>query len=157
MTTLLASLGALAAGVASALVPFVNAELYAVAAAGAERATWAVVLVVAALAVGQTAGKTILFESARRGTGRAARARRGRHRHGRARRWSGRIQRLVASPRTGPPVVLAAASLGVPPLALTSIAAGACGQARRLFIPLCLVGRTARFLVLVTPVIHLLH
>ncbi len=60
---------ALLTGTASALLPVVNAELYAVAAAG--RSSWAtVILVVLALAIGQTAGKLVLFEAARRGSGR---------------------------------------------------------------------------------------
>ena len=52
-----------------------------------------------------------------------------------------------------PLVVLAAASVGVPPLAVVSVAAGAAGQRRRVFAPLCLLGRTVRFTVVVLPLV----
>jgi len=133
---LLAVLGALGTGAASALLPLVNAEAYAILAATRSHAWLAVVLVIA-LAVGQTAGKLVLFESARRGAGRwAAKLADS--------RWAGRA--------TGPAVVLGSATLGLPPLAIVSLAAGAAGQRRWTFGALCLVGRTARFAVLVLPV-----
>ncbi len=53
--------------------------------------------------------------------------------------------------RTGVPLVLAAASLGLPPLAVVSLAAGASGQRRWLFGVLCLAGRAVRSGVLVLP------
>ena len=136
MSGLLAVLGALGTGAASALLPLVNAEAYAILAATRSHAWLAVVLVIA-LAVGQTAGKLVLFESARRGAGRwAAKLADS--------RWAGRA--------TGPAVVLGSAALGLPPLAIVSLAAGAAGQRRWTFGVLCLVGRTARFAVLVLPV-----
>ena len=127
---------AVATGLASALVPLVNAEAYAVLAGG--RVPGALVpLLVLALAAGQTAGKLVLFESARRGAGRwAAKLADS--------RWAGRA--------TGPAVVLGSATLGLPPLAIVSLAAGAAGQTRWTFGVLCLVGRTVRFAVLVLPV-----
>lgn len=136
MTGILAVLGALGAGTASALVPVVNAEAYAVLAATRSHA-WLTVLLVLALAAGQTAGKLVLFESARRGASRwAAKLTES--------RWAGRA--------TGPPVVLVSAAVGLPPLAVVSLASGAAGQGRWLFAALCLLGRTARFAVLVLPV-----
>ncbi len=136
MTSVLAFLAALGMGAASALIPLVNAEAYAVLAATRSHA-WLAVLLVVALAIGQTAGKLVLFESARRGAGRwAAKLADS--------RWAGRA--------TGPPVVLASAALGLPPLAIVSLASGAAGQRRWLFAVLCLVGRSARFAVLVLPV-----
>ncbi|WP_243057166.1 hypothetical protein [Nocardioides sp. SR21] len=137
MTEVLAVLSALGTGLASALLPLVNAEAYGLLAATRTH-TVVAVLVVLALAAGQTAGKLVLFESARRGGGRwAAKLSES--------RWAGRV--------TGPPVVLASAAVGLPPLAIVSLAAGAAHQRRWLFAVLCLVGRTARFAVLVLPVV----
>jgi membrane protein YqaA with SNARE-associated domain len=135
---------AVAYGAASALVPVVNAELYAVAAAGRSHPTTAVALVVA-LALGQTAGKLVLFEAARRGSARFTRKRP-------SRAWARRISDALRSRRTAVPLVLTAAGLGVPPLAAVSLAAGAAGQRRWEFGALCLLGRVARFGVLALPV-----
>ena len=140
MSGFLAVLGALGTGVASALLPLVNAEAYGMLTATRSHA-WLAVLLVLALAVGQTAGKLVLFESARRGAG----------------RWTGRWSAKLADSRwagraTGPAVVLGSATLGLPPLAIVSLAAGAAGQTRWTFGVLCLVGRSVRFAVLVLPV-----
>lgn len=137
MSGILAVLGALGTGVASALVPVVNAEAYAVVAATRSHA-WLAVVLVLALAAGQTAGKLVLFESARRG----------------ATRWAAKLtESRWAGRATGPPVVLLSAVVGLPPLAIVSLASGAAGQRRWLFGVLCLVGRTARFAVLALPVV----
>jgi membrane protein YqaA with SNARE-associated domain len=136
VTGLLAVLGALGAGVASALMPLVNAETYAVL-AGARSGAWLAAALVLSLAVGQTAGKLVLFESARRGATRfAAKLTRS--------RWAGLT--------TGPPVVLVSAAIGLPPLAVVSLASGAAGHRRWLFAALCLLGRTARFAAIVLPI-----
>ena len=68
MSELLAVLAGAAVGLGSALVPLLNAEVYAVATAGTHPAL--ALAVVVALACGQTAGKLALFEAARRGSGR---------------------------------------------------------------------------------------
>jgi membrane protein YqaA with SNARE-associated domain len=134
-------LGALGTGFASALVPVVNAEAAALlAAATVPRPV--LVLTVLALAVGQTAGKLVLFESARRG-GRTSWAR---HvRSARAVRWAARVRRYLTAPRLGPLLVLAAAAVGLPPLAVVALAAGAAGQNRAVFAAVCLLGRFLRF------------
>lgn len=151
MTDLLEPLLAVAVGVASALLPLINAEAFALVAVARTNVAAAVVLVVA-LAAGQTIGKLVLFEAARRGSGRLH-ARYSRHGEGgRAARWAGRVSGWLTSRRTGLPTVLAAASIGLPPLAVVSLAAGAAGQRRWEFGVLCLVGRTARFAVLALPV-----
>lgn len=146
--SVLALLVGAATGLASALVPLVNAEAYAVAAATRVGSAW-VPLLVLALAAGQTAGKLVLFESARRGAGRLAR------RHGGG-RWATLVADWLRRDRTGVPVVLAAASLGLPPLAVVSLTAGAAGQRRWLFAVLCLAGRTARFAAIAVPAARLL-
>jgi membrane protein YqaA with SNARE-associated domain len=153
MITALGIAMAAATGAASALVPLVNAEAYALVAAARPGPVpaWTLVL---ALALGQTMGKLVLFESARRGaTAWLDRLHRGGRRPGRASRWSGRVSAGLRSRRAGPAIVLASASLGLPPLAVVSVAAGAAGQRRAVFGLTCLVGRTARFAALVAPVV----
>jgi len=144
MSELLAVLVGAAVGLGSALVPLLNAEVYAVATAGTHPAL--ALAVVLALACGQTVGKLALFEAARRGSGRLRRGR-----TAPPGRWSARISGALASRRTGVPLVLASAVLGLPPLAAVSLAAGASGQRRWEFGLVCLVGRTARFAVLALP------
>lgn len=59
----------------------------------------------------------------------------------------------LRSRRAGPVVVLASAGLGLPPLAVVSMAAGAAGQRRLVFGVACLAGRTARFAALAAPLV----
>jgi len=149
---------ALATGTGSALLPVVNAEVYAIGAAGRSQPGLAVTLVVC-LAVGQTLGKLLLFETARRGGGRLGRwvARRVTRRGGgRSDRWSRWIASALRARRTGDPLVLLSATVGLPPLAAVSLAAGASGQRRWEFGALCLLGRTARFAVLALPAAYAL-
>ena len=153
MSWLGAVLLAVVTGTGSALLPVVNAEVYAVGAAGRSQPGLAMALVVC-LALGQTLGKLVLFETARRGGGRVGRwvarreTKRGERRPGRS---SGRIKEALRSRRTGDPLVLLSAGFGLPPLAAVTLAAGASGQRRWEFAALCLVGRTARFAVLALP------
>ena len=136
-------------GLVSALFPLVNAEAYVLIAAA--RTNVALTLGVAvALAVGQTVGKLVLFEAARRGTGRLH-ARLSRHGGGRVERWRDRADGLMTRRRTGLPTVLASAAVGLPPLALVSMVAGASAQKRCEFGAICLIGRTARFAALALP------
>ena len=149
MTAVGQALLALAYGLGSAWVPVLNAEAFALVSAARAAPVLAVVLVLA-LALGQTAGKLLFFEAARRGSGRLAR-RLHRHADGRAARWSSRIERALSARSTGLPLVLASACLGLPPLAAVSLAAGASDQRRRDFGAACLCGRTARFALLALP------
>lgn len=146
MTVVGAVLGALGTGFASALVPVVNAEAAALLAVATFPGS-ALTAVVLALAVGQTAGKLVLFESARRGGRRLWT----RHvRSPRAVRWAGRVETALTAPRLGPAVVLCAAAVGLPPLAVVALVAGAAGQHRVVFTVVCLLGRTLRFALVVT-------
>jgi membrane protein YqaA with SNARE-associated domain len=139
-------------GVASALVPVVTADAYAVVAGGRGNHT---VVAVLALALGQTAGKLLLFEAARRGTGRLAQRLTRRGRPGRvaarAARGAGPIQRWLSRRRTGLPTVLVSATAGIPPLAAVSLAAGTAGLRHSEFAAMCLLGRVIRFAVLALP------
>lgn len=151
MTDGLAVLAALAMGGGSAVLPILNAEAYALVAAGT-RPRLALALVLA-LAVGQTAGKLLLFEAGRRGSARLATRRALRPRRARpASRWGSRAAVALARRRTAIPVMLAAASVGLPPLAIVSVAAGAAGHSRGVFAATCLVGRVARFATIAIPV-----
>jgi membrane protein YqaA with SNARE-associated domain len=139
-------------GLVSALVPVVNAEAYAVLAG---HRTGRAVLVVVVLAFGQTAGKLLLFEAARRGTGRlnqrlARRKRTGRA-QARATRWAARIRRWLSGRRTGLPTVFVSAAVGIPPLALVSLAAGTADLRHWEFATACFAGRVIRFAALVLP------
>jgi membrane protein YqaA with SNARE-associated domain len=138
-------------GLGSALVPVLNAEAFAVVtSAGAQPA--AVVGVVGALALGQTVGKLLLFESARRNAGRLHAWLTRRHTPGpRASRWTERVNARLASRRTGLPLVFVSSSVGLPPLAVVSLAAGAAGQDRWQFASVCLVGRLVRFAAIAGP------
>lgn len=148
MSTISATLLGLLFGLGSALLPFLNAETYAIASVAAS--PWTIALVVTALACGQTVGKLLLFELARRGSaGLKAPARLRALTSG---RWSGRIQGALSERRTALPLVLMSAGLGLPPLALVSVAAGAADQKRGDFVVACLVGRAARFAALAGPV-----
>jgi len=144
MNAVLEAVLALGYGVVSAAVPLVSAEAYAVVAGHRGHA----VVAVAGLALGQTAGKLLLFESARRGSGRLIR----RARTGRLAawitRWSGPIRRWLSRRRTGLPTVLVSAAVGVPPLAAVSLAAGTTNLRHWEFATMCLLGRLIRFAVL---------
>jgi membrane protein YqaA with SNARE-associated domain len=134
----------LLAGLASALLPFVNAEALA---AGASRANKDLLpVVVVALAAGQTVGKLVLFELSGRGASRlAARS------HTRPARLPA-LSRLATRSATGlqtasskVPVVAVSAFTGIPPLAAVAVAAGTTKTHRSAFAAACFVGRTLRF------------
>lgn len=149
MSDLAAASGGLFFGFGSAIVPVLNAEGYAVI-ASARGGVITAVLIALALGVGQTAGKLLLFETSRRGSARlSALMRRDRHKPG---RWSARVRRLLGDRRTGVPLVLLSSSVGVPPLAVVALAAGASPQRRIEFGAACLVGRMGRFSALAVPV-----
>lgn len=136
-------------GFGSALLPLINAEAY-VLLVSAHRPTPALLaLTVLGLAAGQTLGKVLLFESGRRA--RLPNWLRGRRKPREpSPRWA-RVSELMRRPRTGVPLVLASAAVGLPPLAVVSVVAGASGQRRATFAALCFAGRLMRFAVLAAP------
>lgn len=149
MSAVVTALGGLVFGFGSAVVPVLNAEGYAVIASARGGAITAAIVALA-LALGQTAGKLMLFETARRGSARlAALVRRQRHAPG---RWTARVQAVLSERRTAIPLVLVSATFGLPPLAVVALAAGASPQRRVEFGAACLVGRLIRFGVLAVPV-----
>ena len=152
VTTLAASAGGVGLGLGSALLPVVNAEAYVLVVSSRHPSHLLLVLTVVGVALGQTAGKVLLFEGGRHARRPSWLARSGRSKgvYVPSPRWS-RLGDLLRRPRTGVPLVLASASLGLPPLAVVSVLAGAAGQRRRTFAALCLGGRLARFAVLAIP------
>ncbi|MFL6081327.1 MAG: hypothetical protein ACJ714_15465 [Ornithinibacter sp.] len=143
---LFALLAAVGMGLGSALLPFLYAEANAVVSARTTPSSAVALGVAPALAAGQTAGKLVLFESARRRSQRWA----ARDESSRQALWAARVGPWLTSPRRGPPVVLLSATLGVPSLAVVSLAAGACRQRRELFAVLVLTGRV-RFAAIALP------
>jgi membrane protein YqaA with SNARE-associated domain len=155
---------ALGTGLVSAVFPLVNAEAATVAVAwGLDVPT--ALAAVAGIALGQTAGKVVVYESARAGGdwGRRWRARRGRDTprdEGGASRVGARLRALgrrlmdAMGPRWRTAAVLVlSATVGLPPLLATAVAAGVL-RTRRLDFALCVaIGRLARFGVIAWPVI----
>jgi membrane protein YqaA with SNARE-associated domain len=143
LETFASVLMAIGVGIASAVVPLVNAET-AAGAAGLKMSIGLAIAVSVALALGQTLGKICLFEAARKG----ARVREARAKECPRKPMPPWQRRLVASLNgrwQANGVVLLSAGVGLPPLAIVSIAAGAV-QSRRLdFAVCCLLGRTIRF------------
>ncbi|MEU4241115.1 VTT domain-containing protein [Actinoplanes sp. NPDC026619] len=146
MTGLVEATVTLGYGFASALIPVVNAEAYAVVAG---HRTGHAVLIVVVLAFGQTTGKLLLFEAARRGTGRWNRML---ARRNRVSRWTERVRRWLSGRRTGLPTVFVSAAVGLPPLALVSLAAGTADLRHWEFAAACFAGRLIRFAGLVLPI-----
>lgn len=150
MNSLAEAVLALGYGLASAVVPLVSADAYAVVVG--HRGGHALVVVLA-LALGQTAGKLLLFQAAR--TGRLARKFAPRSRSARAAarsaRWAARVKRWLSRRRTALPTVLVSATVGLPPLAVVSLAAGRAGLRHWEFAGACLLGRVSRFALLVLP------
>lgn len=148
MSTVATAAGGVVFGFGSAIVPVLNAEGYAVI-ASARGSVLAAVCIALALGVGQTTGKLLLFETARRGSARLATVmRRNRDQPG---RWTARARRLLGERRTGVPLVLLSSTIGLPPLAVVALAAGGSPLRRVEFGAACLVGRLVRFGALAIP------
>ncbi|MET0838991.1 MAG: VTT domain-containing protein [Marmoricola sp.] len=139
LTTFVVALG-------SAVIPFINIEAYlaAVGAAIQEVGVWWVAL---AAAVGQTAGKVMLYYAAdwamnlpwikkKMSTPKWEQS---------YARWSKRIQEHPA--QTGV-LLFASASIGFPPLYVVAVVAGQLKVQIWLFVSTCLVGRYLRFLAI---------
>jgi membrane protein YqaA with SNARE-associated domain len=140
---LLASIGmAIGVGVASAVIPIVNAEV-AVSTAGLTMSIGLALGISIALATGQTLGKICLFEAARKGA--EVRAAKKQTPKKPTPPWQQRLLKSLEGRWRTNGVVLLSAGLGLPPLALVSIAAGAVKSRRVDFAVCCLAGRSVRF------------
>lgn len=157
MGTWLASLGAaLGVGFGSALIPLINAEAYAILMTLNSGPWWLLLIAAAVLATGQTLGKVVIFEASRRGTGAWGRRRMASERKRKPSRLLERSREWLRSPTKGPALVFASSSLGLPPLAAVSVAAGAAGQSRPVFAAVCFAGRVLRFGAIMLPAAGLL-
>ncbi len=156
---LLALLTSAGFGVISAIAPLLNAEAYVLAAQMSGLAD--AIQVAVAIGVGQSIGKLVLFLGVRRGK-QAGFVRRHRTKPyeelGRFRRWLRRVidklLALVGDERWGLPIVLLAAVLGFPPLYAVALIAGATRMRAVSFWVVVLLGRIARFVLLVLGVGH---
>jgi membrane protein YqaA with SNARE-associated domain len=166
----------LVVGAVSAVTPFLPVEAYVIGLA-VTHVPGVAVAGAAAAAIGQTAGKLVLFTTARsasssrwlqrlreRGAKEAAELTAAAEEPGadpaggpvrRAlRRVGGWIRRANAagiallSGRWGPAVVLVSGAVGIPPLLAIAFYAGTSRMGVRAFVATCLVGRTIRFVVL---------
>lgn len=153
-------------GLASGLVPVINAEALLVAAVLQAHGGWPAVVV--AVALGQSVAKVLIYLGARDGR-RLLPTRLAQHPPREAewdrrpvarlrdvtRRWSPRAERiavLVRRPVGGSALILTSAVGGIPPLAATSVIAGAAHMRLLLFGGCCLTGRLVRFTLIAIPV-----
>lgn len=155
---------ALVYGFGSAFLPFLNAEIFVAAAVAAVREQWW--WPVLALALGQTIGKCAMFWAARRGTGWLERRRQraldrpARDLTGwrlRMMLWGRLMLELLDRPVQSFLVVLTAASIGIPPLAVVSVVAGTRKTPFGVFVTACAIGRGCRFLALAWPIAAATH
>ncbi|MCA0178624.1 MAG: VTT domain-containing protein [Actinobacteria bacterium] len=152
---------ALAYGFGSAWIPILNAEVFVAAlVAVMPHAWWWPVIV---LAFGQTLGKCAMFLAARRGATWLTSRERPRKERAAAGPWRTRVAvwsrmmlELLDRRVQGFLVVLLAASVGIPPLAIVAVVAGTRRLPLPVFFAACLLGRVARFLVLAWPIAHAL-
>lgn len=134
----------------SALLPFVNIELY-LAAVAAETSSQGALALAIASAAGQTTGKILWYVGARRATDSRWMQRRMAHEKRRASydRWMARAENR---PRMTVLIIFLAASLGLPPLLVTSVIAGSLKVNPWVFVPATFVGRCLRFYCVVAGV-----
>ncbi|MCW2811732.1 MAG: hypothetical protein JWP61_2190 [Friedmanniella sp.] len=159
---LIALLTSVGYGVASAIVPLINAEAYVIASQMSEVAS--PVFVAVGVGIGQTIGKLLLFLGVRRGREFPfVRHRRAELRaqpvgpaRARFRAVMARLLKLVGQKRWGLPIVGVAALVGLPPLYAVALLAGATRMRPLWFVLVVLLGRTARF-VLVAAGMHGVH
>lgn len=154
-------------GLLSGLVPLVNAEALLVAGVLQAQGRWPALVV--AVAVGQSGAKVLIYLAARDGRKLlpirwASHSTRppsvGHHNavtrlRSTTRRWSphaDRVAEVVRRPVAGCALILASAAGGIPPLAATSVIAGASRMRLSLFGTTCLTGRLVRFTVIAMPV-----
>jgi len=153
-------------GLVSGLVPLINAEALLIAAVVHAQGRWPAVVV--AVAIGQSSAKVLIYLAARDGrrllpTRWAHRPQSPPTRHRSpltrlrdvSRRWAphaDRVAELVRRPVAGSALILASAIGGIPPLAATSVIAGASRMRLSLFGTTCLSGRLVRFTIIAIPV-----
>jgi len=131
-----------AVSVGSALLPLINIELY-LAGVGAVGAGAALTLALSA-AAGQTVGKIVWYEVARRGVDSEWAQKKMSSEKVRASydRWVGRME---GRPAYAGLIMFLSSFSGVPPLLVMAAVAGALKMPMWLFVPTVFIGRTLRF------------
>ncbi len=134
-------LGTLAFSFGSALLPFLNIELYL---AGVGIAGGGALAIAFVAALGQLVGKLIWYYVARLGVESEWAQKKLRRPRVRAsyERWS---ERLSDRPWYAAAIIFAASSVGIPPLLVMAAVAGALKVPLWVFVPTVLIGRTLRF------------
>lgn len=141
MTLLLASFGI---SVASALIPLINIEAYVIGISSTGVGSAAAITLSLVCGAGQSAGKVVWYEAARRGidSGWMQRKLSGPKIQASYQRW---VSRMEGRPWFGGAILFAAAFVGIPPLLVMAAVAGALKMPMWVFLPTILVGRTIRF------------
>ncbi len=136
-----------AIGVASALVPFLPIELYIVGAGAAEGGTATAISLGIAAGLGASVGKIIWYEIARRGVESSWSQKKLAKPKTRAsyEKWSARMQ---GRPWYAGSIMFVSALVGLPPLLVMAVVAGALRMPMWVFVPTVLLGRSARFALL---------
>ncbi|MEJ7635165.1 VTT domain-containing protein [Aeromicrobium sp.] len=145
-------LGAFAWGIGSALLPiFINAEAYVVAIGLKVDSQLSVVLIIVSLVIATTIGKAFVFQLARKGSRKIRSAERKPPRNAFfawIRRISDWLLGLLDRPYAGALTAFVSSLVGIPPLAIVTIVAGASRQPQWLFLTMVFVGRMIQFLAI---------
>lgn len=151
-------LTSLLVGFGSALLPFINIEAYlgGIGVANLGGQFWSIVLVSLVTAVGQTLGKVVLYYAADWAMRLPWIAKKMATPKWQAsyERWKVRI---AEHPGQTTLLLLASSGLGFPPLLVIAVLAGHLRVNIWLFVVTCLVGRWARFLVILGAADWLVH
>lgn len=136
-------LGTFLFSIGSALLPFLNVELY-LGGVGITGAGPGALGLASVAACGQLVGKIVWYEVARRGVDSEWAQKKLRRPQVRAsyERWS---ERLAGRPWFAGGIIFSAASVGIPPLLVMAAVAGALRVPLWVFVPTVLIGRTLRF------------
>ena len=136
-------------GVVSALLPVVNAEAVMVGSSALQEPL-VVAVVVAAMSLGQTGGKLLIFTGSRRGAmrWRTRRAQARSRTPNWVRRANAKLLNWLSHPVGGPAAVAVSATVGLPPLAVLSASAGVSSLRSLSFCLACFMGRLVRFTTL---------
>ncbi len=151
MLLLLSTLGV---GLASALLPFVNIELYLAGVGVSNPGAYVAIAVMAAL--GQTAGKVVWYLAAYKGveTAWVQKKLNGPKVKPRFEKWVGL---MTGRPWYGAAIMFVAAAVGIPPLLVMAAVGGALRMSLWVFVPAVFVGRAIRFYAIVAGVDLVLH
>lgn len=151
MVLLLSTLGV---GVASAILPFVNIEVYLAGVGVSHPGAYLAIAMMAAL--GHTAGKLVWYYAAYKGveTAWVQKKLNGPKVKPRFDKWVGL---MAGRPWYGAAIMFLAAAVGIPPLLVMAAVGGALRMPLWVFVPAVFVGRALRFSAIVAGVTLALH